>query len=160
MSNFFAWIYILPSGQGFALKRKQKVKHDYNKLLRKERKREPESKSLYEEEYPEHLRHLYLAEAEKLKSEARANRMNRSKMRMQGQKKGDEMPGNDTLDEKPSEAADPDPDADAGPERTDPVVGSDDPPAAADKERWESRSETSLSHEATSLGWVLKILVT
>ncbi|XP_034434998.1 thyroid transcription factor 1-associated protein 26 homolog [Hippoglossus hippoglossus] len=68
-------------GQGFAFKRKEKVRHEYNKLLRKEKRRNPESKQLYQEEYPEHLRHLYQAEAQKLKQEAWTNRVNRSKLR-------------------------------------------------------------------------------
>ncbi|XP_017270334.1 thyroid transcription factor 1-associated protein 26 homolog [Kryptolebias marmoratus] len=72
-------------GQGFALKKKQKIKHEYNKLLRKERKKNPEHRVVYKEEYPEHLKHLYLAEAEKMRSEAWANRVNRSKLRIKGQ---------------------------------------------------------------------------
>lgn len=74
-------------GQGFAFKRKEKIKHEYNKLLRKEekKKRSTQSKRLYVEEYPEHLKHLYLAEAEKLKQEAWTNRVNRSKQRMRFQ---------------------------------------------------------------------------
>ncbi|KAJ4924685.1 hypothetical protein JOQ06_003637 [Pogonophryne albipinna] len=69
-------------GQGFALKRKEKVKHEYNKLLRKEKRRTPASKALYKEEYPEHLRHLYVAEAEKLRNEAWTHRLNRTKQRL------------------------------------------------------------------------------
>ncbi|XP_037551562.1 thyroid transcription factor 1-associated protein 26 homolog [Nematolebias whitei] len=72
-------------GQGFAFKKKQKVKHEYNKLLRKERKKDPNPKVLYKEEYPEHLKHLYLAEAEKIRNESRANRVNRSKLRTKEQ---------------------------------------------------------------------------
>lgn len=74
----------MSSGQGFAFKKKQKVKHEYNKLLRKERKKNSEAKVVYKDEYPEHLKHLYLAEAEKMRNEARANRVNRSKLRMKG----------------------------------------------------------------------------
>ncbi|KAM4711707.1 thyroid transcription factor 1-associated protein 26 homolog [Anableps anableps] len=78
-------------GQGFAFKKKQKVKHEYNKLLRRERKKNPKAGVVYKEEYPEHLKHLYLAEAEQLRKEAWANRVNRSKLRMRGQlKDGDE----------------------------------------------------------------------
>lgn len=114
-------------GQGFALKRKQKVKHEYNRLLRKEKKKKPESKQLYKEEYPEHLRHLYMAEAEKLKNEAWTNRMNRSKMRMKGQEKTEDA-------ELQSEAADPDPDPEvtSGAELTDSV--NPEPAAASGKE--------------------------
>ncbi|XP_041833773.1 thyroid transcription factor 1-associated protein 26 homolog [Melanotaenia boesemani] len=76
-------------GQGFAFQRKQKVQHEYNKLMRKERKRNPESKVLYKDEYPEHLKHLYMAEAETLSKKAWENRVNRSKLRMK--KQGKEM---------------------------------------------------------------------
>ncbi|XP_068163350.1 thyroid transcription factor 1-associated protein 26 homolog [Antennarius striatus] len=120
-------------GQGFALNRKQKVKHEYNKLLRKERKKTHESKSLYQEEYPEHLRHLYMAEAEKLKKEAWTNRMNRSKMRMQGQKKDEEMCGNDDATQR-SEAIDPDPEVNVVSQMTECVTGSEEPTTAAEKE--------------------------
>ncbi|XP_021419711.2 thyroid transcription factor 1-associated protein 26 homolog isoform X1 [Oncorhynchus mykiss] len=71
-------------GQGFAFKRKEKVKHEYNKLLRKERRKNTEVKTQYTEQYPEHLRHLYEAEAEKLRNEVKANRINRTKARMAG----------------------------------------------------------------------------
>lgn len=120
----------LPSGQGFALKRKEKVRHEYNKLLRKERRKNPESKALYKEEYPEHLKHLYMAEAEKLRNEAWTNRMNRSKLRMKGQEEGEETGEND-------EAADPDPDPEVtgGSELTDSVSGNPEPTAASEKER-------------------------
>lgn len=77
----------LKEGQGFAFYRKEKVKHEYNRLLRKEKKKAPVSDSLYKEEYPEHLKHLYMAEAEKLRNEAWTNRMNRMKSRMKGQEK-------------------------------------------------------------------------
>lgn len=75
----------LSSGQGFAFYRKEKVKHEYNRLLRKEKRKSPVSGSLYKEEYPEHLKHLYMAEAEKLRNEAWSHRMNRMKSRMKGQ---------------------------------------------------------------------------
>ncbi|XP_076015085.1 thyroid transcription factor 1-associated protein 26 homolog [Genypterus blacodes] len=72
-------------GQGFAFKRKQKAEYEYKKLLRKEKLKNPVSKKPYMEDYPEHLKHLYMAEAEKLKNEAWTNRVNRSKHRMRGQ---------------------------------------------------------------------------
>uniref|UniRef100_A0A3B3BKV4 Coiled-coil domain containing 59 n=1 Tax=Oryzias melastigma TaxID=30732 RepID=A0A3B3BKV4_ORYME len=86
-------------GQGFALKRKQKVKYEYNKLLKKEKKRNPDSKMLYKEEYPEHLKHLYMAEEEKLKKEAWENRVNRTKHRMQGQETRDENEADEVVSE-------------------------------------------------------------
>lgn len=123
------------SGQGFALKRKEKVKHEYNKLLRKEKKKNnPQSKALYKDEYPEHLRHLYVAEAEKLKNEAWTNRMNRTKLRMKGQEKGEETDQNDASAHQ-SEAAEPDPEVTGGSEPTDSVPGIPEPAAASEKER-------------------------
>ncbi|XP_043963627.1 thyroid transcription factor 1-associated protein 26 homolog [Gambusia affinis] len=74
-------------GQGFAFKKKEKVRHEYNKLLRRERKKNPKANVVYKEEYPEHLKHLYLAEAEQLRKQAWENRVNRSKLRMKGQMK-------------------------------------------------------------------------
>ncbi|KAF0029748.1 hypothetical protein F2P81_018853 [Scophthalmus maximus] len=105
--------------EGFAFKRKERVRHEYNKLLRKEKRRNPESTPLYKEEYPEHLRHLYLAEAKKLKQEAWTNRVNRSKLRLRGQESREETAehggGDDDDDDdddaaaaQQTEAADPD----------------------------------------------------
>ncbi|XP_070848242.1 thyroid transcription factor 1-associated protein 26 homolog [Chaetodon trifascialis] len=115
-------------GQGFALKRKEKIRHDYNKLLRKEKKRNPGSTALYKDEYPEHLRHLYVAEAEKLKNEAWTNRMNRTKLRMKVQETEEET-GQIDAPAHQSEAADPDPEVTGGSEPT----GSE-PTAAPEKE--------------------------
>uniref|UniRef100_UPI0037E8D67F thyroid transcription factor 1-associated protein 26 homolog n=1 Tax=Semicossyphus pulcher TaxID=241346 RepID=UPI0037E8D67F len=120
-------------GQGFALKRKQKVQHEYNKLLRKEKRKNPESKSLYKDEYPEHLRHLYMAEAEKLKNEAWTNRMNRSKLRMKGKETREETGEHDAAAHQ-SEAADPDPEAAGGSELTDSVTGNPEETATQEKE--------------------------
>uniref|UniRef100_A0A7N8X5A2 Coiled-coil domain containing 59 n=1 Tax=Mastacembelus armatus TaxID=205130 RepID=A0A7N8X5A2_9TELE len=104
----------LKEGQGFAFKRKQRVKHEYNKLLRKEKKKKStESKLVYMEEYPEHLRHLYVAEAEKLKQEAWANRLNRTKLRMK--------------------SADQDPEVTGASEMTDSGTGIPDPTATSEK---------------------------
>uniref|UniRef100_A0A3P8S7R0 Coiled-coil domain containing 59 n=1 Tax=Amphiprion percula TaxID=161767 RepID=A0A3P8S7R0_AMPPE len=116
-------------GQGFAFKRKQRVKHEYNKLLRREKKKNSESKMLYKEEYPEHLRHLYMAEAEKLKNEAWANRVNRSKLRMKGQEK--EIAENEVA-AQPTEAADAE--VSGGSELTDSVSANPEPTAASGKE--------------------------
>lgn len=54
-------------GKGFAVWRKQKIVHDYKKLLQKQRKSSKQQEVHYTENYPEHLKHLYLAEEEKLK---------------------------------------------------------------------------------------------
>ncbi|XP_061662595.1 thyroid transcription factor 1-associated protein 26 homolog [Syngnathoides biaculeatus] len=101
-------------GQGFAFKRKEKLKHDYNKLMRKEKKKEnthTSLSSLYRETYPEHLKHLYLAEAEKLKNESWTNRVNRSKLRMKVQDR-EEKTGTE-------ENASPDPEGTGAPEAED-----------------------------------------
>ncbi|XP_035002919.2 thyroid transcription factor 1-associated protein 26 homolog [Hippoglossus stenolepis] len=122
-------------GQGFAFKRKEKVRHEYNKLLRKEKRRNPESKQLYQEEYPEHLRHLYQAEAQKLKQEAWTNRVNRSKLRVKRKETEEEETDEDDDDDtKEMEAADPDPEVTGGSEPTGSVTGDADPSAAAEKE--------------------------
>ncbi|KAM3924257.1 thyroid transcription factor 1-associated protein 26 [Leptodactylus fuscus] len=55
-------------GQGFALWRKRKVQLEYKKLQRKQKKANTKE-GLYSDHYPEHLKHLYLAEEEKLKSQ-------------------------------------------------------------------------------------------
>lgn len=130
-------------GQGFAFRRKQKFKHDYNKLLHKERKNKnkSESKHLYtEERYPEHLRHLYVAEAEKLKNEAWTHRLNRSKQRMRQQEtaEGEEKHEVEDADEDAAVAGQSDsadPAASGGSELTDSIAGNQEPAAAAQKER-------------------------
>ncbi|XP_062989899.1 thyroid transcription factor 1-associated protein 26 [Elgaria multicarinata webbii] len=58
-------------GQGFAFWRKQKIQHDYKKLLKKESNAKPQKNIMYTEDYPEHLKHLYLAEEEMLKKQRR-----------------------------------------------------------------------------------------
>ncbi|XP_056664863.1 thyroid transcription factor 1-associated protein 26-like [Monodelphis domestica] len=52
-------------GQGFAFQRKQKIQ-EYKKLLRKEKKAQIKQESQFTEKYPEHLKHLYLAEEEEI----------------------------------------------------------------------------------------------
>uniref|UniRef100_A0A8D0GW15 Coiled-coil domain containing 59 n=1 Tax=Sphenodon punctatus TaxID=8508 RepID=A0A8D0GW15_SPHPU len=49
-------------GQGFAFWRKQKIQREYKKLLKKEGKANFQQHVQYTENYPEHLKHLYLAE--------------------------------------------------------------------------------------------------
>ncbi|XP_051745867.1 thyroid transcription factor 1-associated protein 26 homolog [Ctenopharyngodon idella] len=71
----------LKEGQGFAFKRKEKVRHEYNKLLRKERKKKQASKVQLEEKYPEHLKHLYLAERKRLDEEEQEKKIKRFKGR-------------------------------------------------------------------------------
>ncbi|KAM6984753.1 thyroid transcription factor 1-associated protein 26 homolog [Aplochiton taeniatus] len=90
-------------GQGFAFKRKQKVQHEYNKLLRKERRKNQEAKTLalYKDEYPEHLRHLYMAEAEKLRNESQINRIKRTHFRMHGNVRLEDAGAEDIVENPP-----------------------------------------------------------
>ncbi|ETE64436.1 Thyroid transcription factor 1-associated protein 26, partial [Ophiophagus hannah] len=55
--------------QGFAIWRKQKIQRAYKKLLKKERHVNPQKNVGYTEDYPEHLKHLYLAEEEMLRKQ-------------------------------------------------------------------------------------------
>ncbi|NXA51081.1 TAP26 protein, partial [Nothocercus julius] len=75
-------------GQGFAFRRKQKIQREYRKLLRKEKKVGTQSDAQFTDTYPEHLKHLYLAEEEKLKKQRKATR------------------GSVLLEEKPKKAVD------------------------------------------------------
>ncbi|CAH2277646.1 Hypothetical predicted protein [Pelobates cultripes] len=61
-------------GHGFALWRKQKVQLEYKKLLRKQRKISVAKDDIYTDKYPEHLKHLYLAEEEMLKKQEKMKR--------------------------------------------------------------------------------------
>ncbi|KAL1275608.1 hypothetical protein QQF64_035231 [Cirrhinus molitorella] len=88
----------LKEGQGFAFRRKEKIKHEYNKLLRKERKTMQTSKTQLEEEYPEHLRHLYLAERKRLDEEEEENRKKRYQGRAVDKETDDEL---ETVSESP-----------------------------------------------------------
>ncbi|XP_025905512.1 thyroid transcription factor 1-associated protein 26 [Nothoprocta perdicaria] len=64
----------MAAGQGFAFRRKQKIQREYRKLLRKGRKVGIQSDAQFADTYPEHLKHLYLAEEEKLKQQRKATR--------------------------------------------------------------------------------------
>ncbi|KAM3588018.1 uncharacterized protein V6R79_019264 [Siganus canaliculatus] len=122
-------------GQGFAFNRKQKVQYEYKKLLRKEKnKKQTESNPLYKDEYPEHLRHLYMAEAEKLKNEAWTNRMNRSKLRMKGQQKAEDISENND-DAPEAEVPHPDSEVTGGSEVPDSVAESNETTSPSDRER-------------------------
>ncbi|XP_054844786.1 thyroid transcription factor 1-associated protein 26 [Eublepharis macularius] len=56
-------------GQGFAFWRKQKVQRAYKKLLKKQKDANSQKSVGYTDNYPEHLKHLYLAEEEMLKKQ-------------------------------------------------------------------------------------------
>ncbi|KAM6092390.1 thyroid transcription factor 1-associated protein 26 [Theristicus caerulescens] len=59
-------------GRGFAIRRKQKVERQYRKFLKKGRKVHSQQDNQFTDTYPEHLKHLYLAEEEMLKKRRRA----------------------------------------------------------------------------------------
>ncbi|KFP22126.1 Thyroid transcription factor 1-associated protein 26, partial [Egretta garzetta] len=56
-------------GRGFAFQRKQKIERQYRRLLKKGRKVHSQQDNQFTDTYPEHLKHLYLAEEERLKEE-------------------------------------------------------------------------------------------
>ncbi|NXX34834.1 TAP26 protein, partial [Nicator chloris] len=58
-------------GRGFAFRRKQKIERQYRKLLKKRRQVDSQQGDQFTDTYPEHLKHLYLAEEEKLKKRRR-----------------------------------------------------------------------------------------
>ncbi|NXE77987.1 TAP26 protein, partial [Cochlearius cochlearius] len=61
-------------GRGFAFQRKQKIERQYRRLLKKGRKVHSQQDNQFTDTYPEHLKHLYLAEEERLKEERLKNR--------------------------------------------------------------------------------------
>lgn len=97
------------------------------------------SEVLYKEEYPEHLKHLYMAEAEKLRNEARTNRVNRMKMRMKGPETGKELEAEDAVDAVDADAAGQSaaagPEISGGSKPTDSLPGNSEPAAATESER-------------------------
>ncbi|XP_039617699.1 thyroid transcription factor 1-associated protein 26 homolog [Polypterus senegalus] len=66
-------------GKGFAFKRKEKIQYEYKKLLQKEKRNKSQKEPQYMDIYPEHLKHLYLAEEEKIKDEEQKRNQKRNK---------------------------------------------------------------------------------
>ncbi|XP_012297507.2 thyroid transcription factor 1-associated protein 26 [Aotus nancymaae] len=58
-------------GQGFAFRRKLRIQKSYKKLLRKEKKAQTSLESQFTDRYPDNLKHLYLAEEERLRKQPR-----------------------------------------------------------------------------------------
>ncbi|XP_005374455.1 PREDICTED: thyroid transcription factor 1-associated protein 26 [Chinchilla lanigera] len=56
-------------GQGFAFRRKLKIQQNYKKLLWKQKKTRTAQESQFTDQYPDHLKHLYLAEEERLRKQ-------------------------------------------------------------------------------------------
>lgn len=70
-AGVFNSLFLVLSGRGFAFRRKQKIEQQYRKLLKKRRQVHSQQGDQFTETYPEHLKHLYLAEEEKLKKRRR-----------------------------------------------------------------------------------------
>ncbi|XP_007126506.1 thyroid transcription factor 1-associated protein 26 [Physeter macrocephalus] len=58
-------------GQGFAFRRKLKIQQNYKKLIWREKKAKTSRESQFTDRYPDHLKHLYLAEEERLRKQLR-----------------------------------------------------------------------------------------
>ncbi|XP_003989135.3 thyroid transcription factor 1-associated protein 26 [Felis catus] len=66
-----AFVGSVREGQGFAFQRKLKIQQNYKKLLWKEKKAQTSQESQFTDRYPDHLKHLYLAEEERLRKQLR-----------------------------------------------------------------------------------------
>ncbi|KFO36815.1 thyroid transcription factor 1-associated protein 26 [Fukomys damarensis] len=64
-----AFVGSVREGQGFAFRRKLKIQQNYKKLLWKEKKAGTAQESQFTDQYPDHLKHLYLAEEERLRKQ-------------------------------------------------------------------------------------------
>lgn len=73
-----------------------------------------------------------MAEAEKLKQEAWANRVNRSKLRIKGKQEAEKKTEDDAAEQQ-TEAAAPDPEVTGGSEPTDSVTENPDPAPAKER---------------------------
>ncbi|XP_019510702.1 PREDICTED: thyroid transcription factor 1-associated protein 26 [Hipposideros armiger] len=66
-----AFVGSVREGQGFAFRRKLKIQQNYRKLLWREKKAQSSQESQFRDRYPDHLKHLYLAEEERLRKQLR-----------------------------------------------------------------------------------------
>uniref|UniRef100_G7PIK5 Coiled-coil domain containing 59 n=1 Tax=Macaca fascicularis TaxID=9541 RepID=G7PIK5_MACFA len=66
-----AFVGSVREGQGFAFRRKLRIQQSYKKLLRKEKKVKTSLESQFTDRYPDNLKHLYLAEEERLRKQPR-----------------------------------------------------------------------------------------
>lgn len=95
----FVFCYV---GLGFAFKRKEKVKHEYNKLRRKQHQRKTDQTFLTDR-YPQHLEHLYLAEEQRQREEELKKKHDRTEKRSTSTGDVEDMdrhelcPGNDRI---------------------------------------------------------------
>lgn len=66
-----SWLIYSSTGQGFAFRRKLKIQQNYKKLIWREKKAKTSRESQFTDRYPDHLKHLYLAEEERLRKQLR-----------------------------------------------------------------------------------------
>nr|XP_012604993.1 thyroid transcription factor 1-associated protein 26 [Microcebus murinus] len=66
-----AFVGSVREGQGFAFRRKLKIQQNYKKLLWRKKKVQISQESQFKDRYPDHLKHLYLAEEERLRKQQR-----------------------------------------------------------------------------------------
>ncbi|XP_066113662.1 thyroid transcription factor 1-associated protein 26 [Saccopteryx bilineata] len=70
-NHLHAFVGSVREGQGFAFQRKLKIQQHYKKLLWREKKGQTSQESQFRDRYPDHLKHLYLAEEERLRKQRR-----------------------------------------------------------------------------------------
>ncbi|XP_012502821.1 PREDICTED: thyroid transcription factor 1-associated protein 26 [Propithecus coquereli] len=70
-NNSQAFLGSVREGQGFAFRRKLKIQQNYKKLLWRKKKAQTSPESQFKDRYPDHLKHLYLAEEERLRKQLR-----------------------------------------------------------------------------------------
>ncbi|XP_037369820.1 thyroid transcription factor 1-associated protein 26 [Talpa occidentalis] len=73
-----AFVGSIREGQGFAFRRKLKIQQNYKKLLWREKKAQTAQESQFTDRYPDHLKHLYLAEEKRLRKQVRKVDQSRS----------------------------------------------------------------------------------
>ncbi|XP_005884220.1 PREDICTED: thyroid transcription factor 1-associated protein 26 isoform X1 [Myotis brandtii] len=73
-----AFVGSVREGQGFAFRRKLKIQQNYKKLLWRKNKAQTSQESQFRDRYPDHLKHLYLAEEERLRKQLRKVEKNKS----------------------------------------------------------------------------------
>ncbi|XP_036154065.1 thyroid transcription factor 1-associated protein 26 isoform X2 [Myotis myotis] len=73
-----AFVGSVREGQGFAFRRKLKIQQNYKKLLWRKNKAQTSQESQFRDRYPDHLKHLYLAEEERLRKQTRKVEKNKS----------------------------------------------------------------------------------
>ncbi|XP_069337684.1 thyroid transcription factor 1-associated protein 26-like [Eulemur rufifrons] len=66
-----AFVGSVLEGQGFAFQRTPKIQQNYKKLQWRKKKAQTSQESQFKDRYPDHLKHLYLAEEEKLRKQLR-----------------------------------------------------------------------------------------